>query len=150
MYLIDMMINGGGGDDRAFHHKPNGYHSSSLLRRNHSDGNGSENSSENSDDYDDDYYGAGQYDSQYRSDYDDSSPIDLLEANGDNMHNRYLHENDDGGGDFDDSLIPRVSVQNRLIRFDLITPKLINLMNQNEKDDYINICKQLYTEIYEI
>lgn len=46
--------------------------------------------------------------------------------------------------------IPRVSVQNRSIRFDRITPKLIGLMSGQEKENYINLCRQLYTEIYEI
>ena len=52
--------------------------------------------------------------------------------------------------DLNDSNIPRVTVKNRLFRLDRITPKLINLMNDSEKENYINICRQLYSEIYDI
>ena len=46
--------------------------------------------------------------------------------------------------------IPKISIRNKLFRLDRITPKLINLMNDNEKEKYITICRQLYSEIYEI
>ncbi|CAF0755991.1 unnamed protein product [Brachionus calyciflorus] len=50
----------------------------------------------------------------------------------------------------EDLLIPRILVKNKPIRFDRITPKLINHMTELEKENYIQICRQLYTEIYEI
>jgi hypothetical protein len=49
-----------------------------------------------------------------------------------------------------DQFIPRLTVQNRTVRLDRITPDAINKMTSLEKENYINICRQLYTEIYEI
>lgn len=46
--------------------------------------------------------------------------------------------------------VPRVTVQNRNYRLDKLNPYLINQMNDIEKEFYINVCRQLYTEIYEI
>lgn len=128
----------------------NHHHVSSVfLKRNHSDGSGSENSSETgADDYhyyqraissgldEDDYYRDQEmalYDDDYhqRQHYTD-------------YHDDYHHT--DG---IEDEYIPRVYVQSRPIRFDRVTPRLIKLMSVDERDDYINICKQLYTEIYE-
>lgn len=69
-------------------------------------------------------------DTFYSDDLDSSNSLD--------------NENDD------DSMLPRLTVKNKYVRLDRITPKLINLMNEVEKENYINICRQLYTEIYEI
>jgi len=52
--------------------------------------------------------------------------------------------------DDNDLSTPRVTVQNKYHRLDKLNPHLINLMNEQEKDFYISICRQLYTEIYEI
>lgn len=93
-----------------------------MANRSHSDG------SENSDEYDEDY--------EY---FEDS-------ASQTHQHHHQQHSMDQN----EDMYIPRVYVRNKPIRFDRITPKLINLMNDHEKDSYINICRQLYTEIYEI
>ena len=104
-----------------------------YLKRNHSDGSASENSSETGGD-DFGYYNRGdEFDYTYRSDGDDD-----------------MMYQDEMGVDGEDQFIPRVCVQNRPIRFDRITPKLISLMSDVEKEDYIDVCKQLYTEIYEI
>lgn len=102
-----------------------------MFKRNHSDGSASENSSETSDDYDD------CYESEYRhmsSGDDECAAVPMS------------HSDDE-----DDTLIPRVYVssQKKNVRFDRVTPKLLNLMNLEEKNEYINICKILYTEIYE-
>lgn len=51
-----------------------------------------------------------------------------------------------GSGDF----MPLVTVQSKPVRLDRVTPKLINMMSEPEKDYYINVCRQLYTELYEI
>ena len=55
-----------------------------------------------------------------------------------------------GNDDEDDISVPRVTVQNRNYRLDKLSPYLINQMNDAEKEFYINVCRQLYTEIYEI
>lgn len=47
-------------------------------------------------------------------------------------------------------LIPRITVKNRSYRLDKLNTCLINQMNDTEKEFYINVCRQLYTEIYEI
>lgn len=49
-----------------------------------------------------------------------------------------------------DPYVPLVSVQNKCYRLDKLNAYLINLMNDSEKERYIDICRQLYTEIYEI
>jgi hypothetical protein len=59
------------------------------------------------------------------------------------------NENNDDTDDADLNM-PLISVQKKPIRIDRITPKLINLMNEEEKDAYINICRQLYSEVYEV
>ncbi len=46
-------------------------------------------------------------------------------------------------------LMPKIYIRNKLFRLDLVTPKLINFMNEYEKETYINICRQLYSEIYD-
>ena len=46
-------------------------------------------------------------------------------------------------------LMPKISIRNKLFRLDLVTPKLINFMNENEKETYISNCRQLYSEIYD-
>lgn len=100
--------------------------SSVYFKRNHSDGSGSENGS--------DGYTSGADDTE-----SDNSSIYV------NNNNNVVPDDDQ-----DDEYIPRVYVQSRPIRFDRISPRHIKQMTQSERDDYINICKQLYTEIYEI
>ena len=46
--------------------------------------------------------------------------------------------------------MPLVSVQSKAVRLDRVSPKLISMMTDSEKDYYINVCRQLYTELYEI
>ena len=64
------------------------------------------------------------------------SSLTTLESNGSNG----------SSGDF----MPLVTVQTKPVRLDRVTPKLINMMSEPEKDYYINVCRQLYTELYEI
>lgn len=73
---------------------------------------------------------------EYDEDYED-------EENRDQMNSSSVDPNED-------ILIPRVLVRNKPIRFDRITPDLINQMNEPEKQKYIEVCQKLYTEIYEI
>jgi predicted nucleic-acid-binding Zn-ribbon protein len=47
-------------------------------------------------------------------------------------------------------LLPRINVRNKSVPLDKITPFMINMMNIDEKNFYIEVCRQLYTEIYEI
>lgn len=106
------------------------------MKRNHSDGSASENSSEAS-------YGFNKDSEFFDADYTPmNGDIDMV----DDTNTMMIDDEDEEL----DQFIPRVSVQNRPIRFDRVTPKLISMMSQSEKDDYIDICKQLYTEIYEI
>jgi hypothetical protein len=50
---------------------------------------------------------------------------------------------------YNSTFMPKISIRNKLFRLDLVTPKLINCMNDSEKENYINICRQLYSEIYD-
>lgn len=50
----------------------------------------------------------------------------------------------------EDLLVPRVLVRNRPVRFDRVSPKLINQMNEQEKENYIELCQKLYMEIYDV
>jgi transcription initiation factor TFIIE subunit alpha len=52
--------------------------------------------------------------------------------------------------DDEDLSTPRVTVQNKHVRLDKLNAFLIKQMNETEKEFYINVCRQLYTEIYEI
>ena len=103
----------------------NGYNghktSSSSFKRNYSDG------SDNSDEYYEDDDDEEDADETYGASYANN-----FSANG------------------DEYTVPRVTVQNKSLPFDRITPKHISLMSEKEKEAYINICRQLYTEIYEI
>lgn len=74
--------------------------------------------------------------------YSDGSDRDDPE---DDESNSYFETEDDS-----DMCVPRVTVQNRNYRLDKLNPYLINQMNDTEKEFYINVCRQLYTEIYEI
>lgn len=58
-------------------------------------------------------------------------------------------ESSNGGSNGVD-FMPLVTVQSKQVRLDRVTPKLINMMSEPEKDYYINVCRQLYTELYEI
>lgn len=132
-----------------------------FLKRNHSDGSGSENSSETgADDYH--YYQRAISSGLDEDDYYRDQEMALYDDDDDHYHHQrrqhqpytdYHHDDchQDVGADgiIDDEYIPRVYVQSRPIRFDRVTPRLIKLMSVDERDDYINICKQLYTEIYE-
>ncbi len=106
---------------------PNGYARngflSNSLKRNHSDG------SDRDNDFDEDYSDDLESNTGKSSSHDDEHLFDL---------------------DDDDLVMPRVFIQNKPIALDKITPKLINLMNESEKDNYINICRELYSVIYEI
>jgi hypothetical protein len=50
----------------------------------------------------------------------------------------------------DDHIIPRVPLRNTYVRLDRVTPRIIKMMNEREKDCYINMCRDLYSVIYEI
>ena len=50
---------------------------------------------------------------------------------------------------YNSAFMPKISIRNKLFRLDLVTPKLINCMNDSEKENYITICRQLYSEIYD-
>jgi len=78
----------------------------------------------------------------HQKSYSDGSDRD--EQEDDESMNSYYNENDE------DLSMPRVTVQNKYYRLDRLNPSLINQMNDAEKEFYINICRQLYTEIYEI
>lgn len=60
-------------------------------------------------------------------------------------------ENDEEQDEVDglENCLPEVYVQNKPVRFDCITAKLIGQMSDLEKENYINICRELYTEIYD-
>lgn len=76
--------------------------------------------------------------------YHSKSYSDGSDDQEDDESNSYYKENED------ESCVLRVTVQNKYHRLDKLSPYLINLMNEAEKEFYINICRQLYTEIYEI
>ena len=57
---------------------------------------------------------------------------------------------DDEDENEEEQQIPRITVQNKSYRLDRINPYLVNLMNEKDKEMYVNICRQLYTEIYEL
>jgi hypothetical protein len=115
------------------------------YKRNYSDG------SDNSDSYD--YEETDDTDSY--SDRDAQLP-DSYDSYESSTNNEFYYANGDastranGRQAFDDTLIPRVKFQNSRIRFDRITPKMISHMTDEEKNSYINVCRQLYTDIYEI
>ena len=86
---------------------------------------------------------------------DTNHKLNSLEPNDEeNNKDDNVDDNDeigaDGGGDEGQRLIPKVKVQDRLYRFDKINTKLIKLMNDEERELYISVCRQLYTEMYEI
>jgi transcription initiation factor IIE alpha subunit len=67
--------------------------------------------------------------------------------------NTNLNDNDESSNNNEldyDPYVPVVSVQSKFYRLDKLNTYLINLMNDSEKERYIDICRQLYTEIYEI
>jgi len=68
--------------------------------------------------------------------------------------NTILNDNDESSSNNNDmdyeTYVPLVSVQSKFYRLDKLNTYLINLMNDSEKEHYIDICRQLYTEIYEI
>jgi len=74
--------------------------------------------------------------------YSDGSDRDDQE---DDESQSYYNEDEE-----EDLCVPRITVQNKFYRLDKLNPKLINQMNDLEKEFYINVCRQLYTEIYEI
>jgi hypothetical protein len=74
--------------------------------------------------------------------YSDGSDRDDQE---DDESQSYYNEDEE-----EDLCVPRITVQNKYYRLDKLNPKLINQMNDLEKEFYINVCRQLYTEIYEI
>jgi hypothetical protein len=78
----------------------------------------------------------------HQKSYSDGSDRD--EQEDEESINSYYNENDE------DLTMPRVTVQNKYYRLDRLNQSLINQMNDAEKEFYINICRQLYTEIYEI
>lgn len=49
----------------------------------------------------------------------------------------------------DNDSMPIVVVQSKPMRLDRVSPKFINMMTDKEKDYYINVCRHLYTELYE-
>jgi len=73
--------------------------------------------------------------------YSDGSDRDDQE---DDESQSYYNENDE------DQSVPRITVQNKCYRLDKLNPCLITQMNDAEKEFYIQVCRQLYTEIYEI
>lgn len=73
--------------------------------------------------------------------YSDGSDRDEPE---DDESNSYFND------DEEEPQVPRITVKNRSYRLDKLNPYLINQMNETEKEFYINVCRQLYTEIYEI
>lgn len=100
------------------------------FRRNHSEG-----SNSNSIDSLDSEENYGEYAS---TENDENYSVDQFMF--DSINEAYQHSGN----------IPLVSVQNKFMPFDRVTPKLINMMNETEKETYIDICRRLYTEIYEI
>lgn len=73
--------------------------------------------------------------------YSDGSDRDDQE---DDESNSYYNDDDE------ELNVPRITVQDKYYRLDKLNPYLINQMNDTEKDFYINVCRQLYTEIYEM
>ena len=65
-----------------------------------------------------------------------------------NDTNEYAGSSSSNSDDY--YLLPRVTVQNKLYRLDKLNPYLIQLMLDKEKEHYINVCRQLYTDVYEI
>lgn len=107
----------------------NGFHHSSHIngfKRNHSDGSDRDN----------------EYDDEYLDDLSDRNPNSNCPI-GDDLDDYNDHNQED-------LIMPRVYVQNKPIPLDKINPKLIDLMNENEKDSYISMCRELYSVIYEI
>jgi hypothetical protein len=96
------------------------------FKRNHSDGSDRDN----------------EYDDEYLDDLSDRNP-NSNDPIGDDLDEFNDHNHDD-------LIMPRVYVQNKPIPLDKINSKLINLMNENEKDSYISMCRELYSVIYEI
>jgi transcription initiation factor TFIIE subunit alpha len=81
---------------------------------------------------------------------DDESNSYYTDNNSNTMN---INDNDESSNNNEldyDPYVPIVSVQNKCYRLDKLNTYLINLMNESEKEHYIDICRQLYTEIYEI
>lgn len=81
---------------------------------------------------------------------DDESNSFYTDNNSNTMN---INDNDESSNNNEleyDPYVPIVSVQSKCYRLDKLNTYLINLMNESEKENYINICRQLYTEIYEI
>lgn len=49
----------------------------------------------------------------------------------------------------DNDSMPVVFVQSKPMRLDCVTAKFTDMMTDKEKDYYINVCRHLYTELYE-
>ena len=49
-----------------------------------------------------------------------------------------------------EQFVPRVTVQNIIYRLDKLNQNLISKMSDQEKNHYIDICRQLYSTIYEL
>lgn len=83
---------------------------------------------------------------------DDESNSYYTDNNSNTMN---LNDNDESSSNNNDQMdydpyVPIVSVQSKCYRLDKLNTYLINSMNPSEKERYIDICRQLYTEIYEI
>jgi transcription initiation factor TFIIE subunit alpha len=135
----------------------NGYHNRQSLNKNNFRRNNSDGSDRDDLDFGDSedtnltFYsevGSGGFDSTTNSQTCMSSPDDYDEEDS-NMCNNNNNNNNNNKNNVT-QFIPRVTVRQKLFRLDRITPKLISLMNEHEKESYINICRQLYSEIYEI
>jgi len=84
------------------------------------------------------------------SDGSDREMDEDLDEDGSIMSNDTLMNDDYDDEELNDDPMLQVKVQNKSYRLDRITPRLIKQMNENEKEHYINICRELYTEIYEM
>lgn len=81
------------------------------------------------------------------SSFDDSSKKPKLNDQRRRSTTNSQSLNSEGSDIYSD--IPTVSVHNKPIPFDEVTPEIVCEMSDDEKEDYINVCRQLYEQVYE-
>ena len=119
----------------------NGHNRKSNLVRNLSDGSDRE---ETDDDYlNEQLYSNSTADGGER-DYDQ---LGSDESGNETMNGDHQQQQQQA---LDDHVVPRVPVRNKYVRLDRVTPRIIKMMSEREKDCYINMCRELYSVIYEI
>lgn len=85
------------------------------------------------------YMSSGENTDSFNTNLDDS-----------NFKNNFL-DDEKSESEIKDEYIPRVLVGNKPIRFDMVTHEMIqNQMSQSEKEFYIDVCRKLYNEVYEL